>query len=550
MKIYLNIGFCFLLFGIIYTKDFQPDSVTISLDTFNSSHLNGQAFYNKTILPAFINTSVLISNIPTELSFIIIQVHAQEKNLTLSMQNAQNKITQINGSNIGLQLDSKDIAYTQINVINNNNKTVPALIAITAYTLQAPVPGGCNMEFDIEVSPYQKLLLTNSTVIIDSQPASASLINGFKLPCEKNLITYEAYRLYTDESDFSNETYFSTIIKMLTVDDIVKNGAKVPTLFYTSPMRRIYSSYPGVGSAYVMIATFKNHSSAYVPIFSYSCTPFSDDKSCYYLNTTISKVLCASVLFFGIFLTFITRRRYEVELFLLGCLAGGIVGYTIFQDNELDSTLTINLSIIIGIIMGSLLVILWCMKGMPCIGILQASLFLGALVASTAYLGMPDGQLPLVNDTIFWIIYATIIIIVLLLLCIFSPNSNIICCAFIGAFAIILPIDYWIGSSFKYIIINTVRRITIHGFNVAIIHPPFQSKDIWLSIFWVLLALQSIHLQRKRLNGTPLFPRRVDYNSIDSESSYPIIAEEPHHQRTFLIGSNINSARNYTTFLK
>ncbi|XP_008546699.1 transmembrane 7 superfamily member 3 [Microplitis demolitor] len=550
MKIYLNIGFCFYLFGIVCTKDFQPDSVIISLDTVNSLHHNGQAFYNKTILSALKKTSVLISNIPPELSFIIIQVHAQETNLTLDIQNAQNKITQINGSNIGLQLDSKAISFTQINVINNNNKTVPALIAITAYTLQAPVPGGCNMEFDIEVSPYQKLLLTNSTVIIDSQPASVSLINGLKLPCEKNLITYEAYRLYTDESDFSNETYFSTIIKMLTVDNIVKNGDKVPTLFYTSPMRRIYSLYPGVGSAYVMIATFKNHSSAYVPIFSYSCTPFSDDKSCYYLNTTISKVLCASVLFFGIFLTFITRRRYEVELFLLGCLAGGIVGYTIFQDNELDSKLTINLSIIIGIIMGLLLVILWCIKGMPCIGILQASLFLGALVASTAYLGMPDGQLPLVNDTIFWIIYVTIIIIVLLLLCIFSPNSNIICCAFIGAFAIILPIDYWIGSSLKYIIINTVRRITIHGFNVAIIHPPFQSKDIWLSIFWVLLALQSIHLQRKRLNGTPIFPRRVDYNSIDSESSYPIITEEPHHQRTFLIGRNINSARNYTTFLK
>lgn len=87
------------------------------------------------------------------------------------------------------------------------------------------------MEFDIEVSPYQKLLLTNSTVIIDSQPASVSLINGLKLPCEKNLITYEAYRLYTDESDFSNETYFSTIIKMLTVDNIVKNGDKVSIIF-------------------------------------------------------------------------------------------------------------------------------------------------------------------------------------------------------------------------------------------------------------------------------------------------------------------------------
>lgn len=112
-------------------------------------HHNGQAFYNKTILSALKKTSVLISNIPPELSFIIIQVHAQETNLTLDIQNAQNKITQINGSNIGLQLDSKAISFTQINVINNNNKTVPALIAITAYTLQGNFTSTINLSLEI-----------------------------------------------------------------------------------------------------------------------------------------------------------------------------------------------------------------------------------------------------------------------------------------------------------------------------------------------------------------------------------------------------------------
>ncbi|XP_074108403.1 transmembrane 7 superfamily member 3 isoform X2 [Cotesia typhae] len=545
MGIIFNLIIYFGLLGIIYANDFQSDSVTISLDTFNPSQRNGQVFYIKTTLPPSKATLVLIKNYPLSLSFIIIQAHAQE-NLTLVTKNAE-KLSRVSGTNIGLQLDLKFIKDTEINVINDNNKTVPALIAITAYTLQ----GGCNMEFDIEVSPYQRLILTNSTIIIDSQPASVPLINGLKLPCEKNLVTYETYRLYTDESDFNNETYFSTIIKMLTVDDIIQNAVKISISAGKSPMRKVYSSYPGTGSAYVMIATFGNHSSAYVPIFSYGCTPFSTEISCDYLKSAMSKVLCASVLFFGIFLTLTTRRRYEVELFLHGCFSGGIIGYIILHDNQVKTELTVNLSVIIGMVMGLLLVLLWCIKGMPCIGILQASLSLGALVASTTYLGMPDGQLVLVNDTTFWIIYSTIVIAVTLLLCIFSPNSNIICCAFIGAFAIILPIDYWIGSSLKYIIINTVRRITVYGFNVAIIHPPFQSKDIWLSVFWILLALQSIHLQRKRLQGgSPLFPRRVDYNLIDSESSYPIISEEPHHQRTFLIGNNGTTTTNYSTFFQ
>lgn len=51
----------------------------------------------------------------------------------------------------------------------------------------------------------------------------------------------------------------------------------------------------------------------------------------------MSKVLCASVLFFGIFLTLTTRRRYEVELFLLGCFSGGIIGYIILYDNQVKT---------------------------------------------------------------------------------------------------------------------------------------------------------------------------------------------------------------------
>lgn len=45
-------------------------------------------------------------------------------------------------------------------------------------------------------------------------------------------------------------------------------------------MRRVYSAYPGTGSAYAMIANYGNHSSAYVTTFSYACDPFSDPDSC------------------------------------------------------------------------------------------------------------------------------------------------------------------------------------------------------------------------------------------------------------------------------
>lgn len=47
-------------------------------------------------------------------------------------------------------------------------------------------------------------------------------------------------------------------------------------------------------------------------------------------------------------------------------------------------------------------------------------------------------------------------------------------CSFIGAYGILFPLDYYIGSNLKYILINVIRRATIEGFNMAIAQPPFQ----------------------------------------------------------------------------
>lgn len=78
------------------------------------------------------------------------------------------------------------------------------------------------MEFQLEVSPFLKVLMLDSKIEIDASPASVN-----KLKCENNQVTYDAYRLYISEGDYSSKTYFSTIEKMITVDDISKNGVKV-----------------------------------------------------------------------------------------------------------------------------------------------------------------------------------------------------------------------------------------------------------------------------------------------------------------------------------
>lgn len=91
----------------------------------------------------------------------------------------------------------------------------------------APIPGGCNMEFDIEVSPYQKLRAENGMIIVDTQPASILASDGSPIPCEKSMVHHKMYRLFLPRQDFTPDTYFDTIASMLTAHNITRNGDEV-----------------------------------------------------------------------------------------------------------------------------------------------------------------------------------------------------------------------------------------------------------------------------------------------------------------------------------
>lgn len=107
---------------------------------------------------------------------------------------------------------------------------------------KAPVPGGCSLTFDNELAPYLITSVTRDLIIIDSQPPS---MYGYS--CDKNDIKVEMYHMYLEEYNNGEKEYFDGINKMLTVDDIRKNGELVTKDFKQSPYRRMFSAYWGIG---------------------------------------------------------------------------------------------------------------------------------------------------------------------------------------------------------------------------------------------------------------------------------------------------------------
>jgi hypothetical protein len=83
-------------------------------------------------------------------------------------------------------------------------------------------------------------------------------------------------------------------------------------------------------------------------------------------------------------------------------------------------------------------------------------------------------------DFNFWMIFGCIVITVPLIFLSLIQKANIISCAVLGAYAVIIPVDHYIGSNLKYIIVNIIRRATVKDFRMAIIDPPFQTRGVLL----------------------------------------------------------------------
>ena len=86
----------------------------------------------------------------------------------------------------------------------------------------------------------------------------------------------------------------------------------------------------------------------------------------------------------------------------------------------------------------------------------------------------------MMNDVVYWMTIAAFISGSLVAVLPFTKTASILSSALVGSFIFIIPIDHYIGSSLKYILVNFVRRAYVDGFNLAVLNFPFQVKFFFL----------------------------------------------------------------------
>ncbi|CAL8079603.1 unnamed protein product [Orchesella dallaii] len=482
----------------------------ITVSTCNGQTiLTPTANYVETEIAPGQSFQISVSGSPTGTGYVLVQAHAYQQNVTLSADSALTPGQFTKGQNVGLVLISPAAsAYLK----NDNNETVPVLLVAQFYNVNAPIPGGCNMELSIKTAPFLPTSF-NKDVLTVEYPLGSWPLNVKPATCDRAPLQYDIYEYYIQERDLTLRTAFDSIRLMSNMTAIEHNGKKV-TFSGSPPSKVKFANYPGTGRVVAVILRTLTSSAAYTPTLSYGCyttpTPDSsdeDEESCQIMTSVGAKLLNAGLLFVGLFLISVGHRFYKCQLFLLGFCMSAILFYIILERViSVGSTVAGTSSTTVGALGGALWLALWSKFGSPMAPVLLAALLLGSLFSSTvAY--TPLGDIPLLKDDLtFWLAYICVTLAVPLSIISFAQLTSIAVTSILGAYFFIIPIDHYIGSNLKFIALNTIRRATNSEFGTAIVDPTFQWKDLVLTIVWIILSAVGILFQLWRERGRAPFP--------------------------------------------
>ncbi|XP_046970660.1 transmembrane 7 superfamily member 3-like [Vanessa cardui] len=543
----VNILHVLLLFMLARTISCQNISIILPLNK-TISWGNREIYGGFANLNASSTLQVDFTNVNKNISYIIFQVHSHLHNVTL-YNNTYIKGSYISGTNVGLYSSVKPKLDTFFVYNPNVNINLKLYLSVHGYGKSDPIPGGCNMEFPIPISPFIQTSYNKDYILVDAAAAR----DPSDLICNTlDKVVVFFYKMYLPERNYDADTYFDGIKNMMTMDAIDNYGEFIPE--NGDHMRRMLSAYPGTGAVYVAVAISTvnvSSYSVYVPTYSYACSPLVDG-GCELLDDFLSQILCASLLFVGLFICFFGHRFFKTEMFLVGLISGVIITYIFISlTADLDRPALLGASVLSGICFGAIWLLFWWFYGIPLIAVLLSTLNVGFLFSAIIYYGLPGGLLALEVDLNFWTLFVLVMLMTSLMLVSMTFLSNILCCSILGAYATIFPIDYYLGSNLKYIIINTVRRAVVPQFNKAILSPPFEWRDAIISLLWVALATSGFLFQHFQNRGRPPFPpppRNVRpvpshfyYGTAESrrrryDTATTVIPTAIHTERTPLLG--------------
>uniref|UniRef100_A0A452I860 TM7S3/TM198-like domain-containing protein n=1 Tax=Gopherus agassizii TaxID=38772 RepID=A0A452I860_9SAUR len=535
-----------LVLGLVCRREALVSSsaglLELSLDKFRNVLLN------KTI-----PMEAVIRNIASNVTVVIFQVHSHQKNVTISFD----KNPSANSSGTGVDTGLVSILRPQQGVCtwylqSPDASQVLSTAVSFAYSERDPIPGGCNLEFNLEVDPNIYLEYNLIDTRIKFAPANLGYARGANPPtCDSGTgqnsrwrLHYDIYQYFLPENDLSESALLNHLRKMSDVQSVRANGIRLVSLTTDEKTNVHFSSLPGQGVIYNVIVwdPLWNTSAAYVPVHTYACSLTALADNCFSLRRLSTKIFFTTFAVLGLFICFFGHRFWKTDLFYMGFIVTGFIFFVIFaRIASLSYDVCLILTAVAGLVGGLLLVAYWWRFGFVLLCMLIVGLVLGFFFSSVIFFTPLGDYKVFRDDAVFWVTFSCIALMVPIVFVGCPRILNILACGIIGSYSVVLAIACYLYTSLAYITLDLLRRILNDDFSQAYTNVPFQTNDFIILAVWGMLAVGGIMVQLRRERREVPFPphpyriwkrereRRIT-NILDPSHHIPPLRERIHNK--------------------
>uniref|UniRef100_A0A3Q1MR19 Transmembrane 7 superfamily member 3 n=1 Tax=Bos taurus TaxID=9913 RepID=A0A3Q1MR19_BOVIN len=409
----------------------------------------------------------ILRHISSNVTFVIFQIHSQYQNTTISFSETLLPNASETGTDKGLvSILRPEQSMCTWHLETLDPEPVQNVAIPLSYSESDPIPGGCNLEFDVDIDPNIYLEYNFFETTIKFAPANLGYARGADPPsCDVKMgpdsrwrLQYDVYQYFLPENDLTEEVLLRHLQRMAEVPQVQANAVKVVTLTADDKTSVSFSSLRGQGVIYNVIVRdpFLNTSTAYVPTHTYACSFEAEEGNCSSLGRVSTKVFFTLFALLGLFICFFGHRFWKTELFFIGFIFMGFFFYILITR-----------------------------------------------LTPIKY----DGNLKIFRvDAVFWVTFSCIAIFIPVVFMGCLRILNILSCGFIGSYSVVLAVDSYLYTSLSYITLNILRRALHVDFRRAFVNVPFQTNDFIVLAVWGMLAVSGITLQIRRERGRPFFP--------------------------------------------
>ena len=161
---------------------------------------------------------------------------------------------------------------------------------------------------------------------------------------------------------------------------------------------------------------------------------------------------------------------------MFGFFAGVYIGFILLKVFcSLNMNFMFFLVMACGVCMSIGVVAVWIFLAVPVVSVILPTIEVGVIFASIILYLPQTNTISLVTDLNYWLVYICCVLAAPICLLAFTQKAHILSCVLLGTTLTILPVDFYMGTTLRYMFLNIIRRAHVPHYNQAILVPVFQS---------------------------------------------------------------------------